>query len=188
MKKGLSTAAKTAIGGMSVALSVIILLPTALEIFVYALPAMAGMLTMFCVIELGKTWAFGVYFASSAIGLLLVPNKEAVVMYVAFFGYYPIIKAILESKLPRVPEYIIKFAVFNVSVLIAYVLLIKVFGMPFDEVMGIGDNATWSKFAVPIMLALGNIVFIVYDLALTRIATVYIRIWQKKFRKMFRFK
>lgn len=188
MKKGLSTAAKTAIGGMVVALSVVILLPTAFEILVYALPAMAGMLTMVCVIELGKSWSLGVYFATSTIGLLLVPNKEAVVMYVAFFGYYPIVKALLESKLPKLPEYIIKFAVFNASVLLAYILLIKVFGMPFDEVMGISDNASWSRLAVPIMLGMGNVVFIVFDLALTRVATAYLAVWQRRFKKMFRFK
>ena len=61
--KELSQASKTAIGGMAVALSVVLMLPTAFEIFVYALPAIAGMLTLFCVIELGKSWAAGVYAA-----------------------------------------------------------------------------------------------------------------------------
>ena len=95
----MSQSAKTAMGGMITALSVIILMPTALDLFVYALPAMAGMLTMFAVIELGKKWSFGVFTAVSLISVLLVPNKEAAVMYLAFFGYYPIAKAFLESKL-----------------------------------------------------------------------------------------
>ena len=72
--KQLSQASKTAIGGMAVALSVVLLIPTALELFVYALPALAGILTLFCVIELGKSWAFGVYLATALLSLLLVPN------------------------------------------------------------------------------------------------------------------
>ena len=62
---------------MLVALSVVLLIPTALEIFVYALPAFAGVITMFCVIEMGKSWAFGVYAATAIIGMLVLPNKEA---------------------------------------------------------------------------------------------------------------
>ena len=46
----MSVASKTAVGGMAAALSVVILIPTALDIFVYALPAFAGMITLFCVI------------------------------------------------------------------------------------------------------------------------------------------
>ncbi len=186
--RSISQASKTAIGGMVVALSVVLMLPTAFEIFVYALPAIAGMLTLFCVIELGKGWAAGVYAASSAIGLLLVPNKEAVVLYVAFFGYYAIMKAIFESHLPRVAEYLLKFLVFNMSVVVAYALLVKAFGMPLDQVLGIEEDVAWAKYAVPIFLAMGNVVFILYDFCLTRIATAYIKVLQKKFHKLFRFK
>lgn len=185
----MSQSAKTAIGGMITALSVVILMPTALDLFVYALPALAGMLTMFSVVELDKKWSTGVYTAVSLISLLLVPNKEAAVLYVAFFGYYPILKAILESKFPKAPEYIVKFLVFNISVIAAYAVLIKILGMPFDELMGLTeDSGPLKKYAAPVMLLLGNIVFITYDIALTRIVTAYLRVWQKKFRKLFPFK
>lgn len=185
----MSQSAKTAIGGMVTALSVVILMPTALDLFVYALPALSGMLTMFCVVELGKKWSVGVYAAVSILSLLLVPNKEAAVMYIAFFGYYPIVKAVLESKLPRTAEYLLKFLIFNVSVIAAYGALIKILGMPFDELMGLTEeDGMLRKYAVPVMLLLGNMVFVVFDIALTRIVTVYLRVWQKKFKKLFPFK
>ena len=76
----MSQSAKTAIGSMVTALSVVIMIPTALDIFCYALPAIAGMLILFCVIEIGKNWAFGVFAATSIISLILVPNKEAAVL------------------------------------------------------------------------------------------------------------
>lgn len=179
---------KVAMGGMLTALSVVILIPSALEIFVYTLPAMAAMLTMFAVIEINKKWAVGIYAATSVLGLLLVPNKEAVVLYAVFFGYYPVIKAIFESKLPKVAEYILKFAIFNVAIVLDFFIMTKIFGMPFEVFMGIeGETGAWVKYIVPIMLILGNIVFILFDIALTRIVTVYLRLWQKRFRKMFRF-
>lgn len=185
----MSQSGKTAIGGMITALSVVVLMPTALEVFVYALPAFAGMLIMFSVVELDKKWAFGIYVAVSVLSLMLVPNKEAAVLYAAFFGYYPILKAILESKLPKVPEYILKFAVFNLAMIASYAVLIKVLGMPFDELMGIeGETGFLARYMLPIMLGLGNIAFIFFDIATTRIITVYLRVWQKKFRKLFPFK
>lgn len=186
--KPMSQASKTAIGGMAVALSVVLLIPTALDIFVYALPAIAGFLTLFCVIELGKSWAFGVYFATALLSLLLVPNKEAAVMYTAFFGYYAIVKALLESKMPRTVEYLLKFLVFNVSVILAYLVLIHVFGMPLDDVLGIDGDVWWSKYALPVMLVLGNVVFLAFDFALTRMAMVYLKVLQPKLHKLFRFK
>ena len=72
--------------------------------------------------------------------------------------------------------------------MIAYMLLVKVFGMPFNKLMGIDGDAWWAKFAIPVMLILGNLVFILFDFLLTRLVTVYLAVWQKKFHKMFRFK
>ncbi len=186
----MSQSSKTAFGGMAAALSVVLLIPTAFELFVYALPAMAGIITMISVIELGRKWSFGVYTAVSLISLILVPNKEAVIFYIAFFGYYPILKSILESKLPRIIEYILKFLVFNVSAVLSYLVLIYALGMPFDELMGIdGDSSSFiRKFAVPIMLILGNIVFITFDFMLTTMVGTYLRVWQKRFKKLFPFK
>lgn len=188
--KTLNKVSKTAIGSMASALIVIILLPSVIDMLVYVMPAFASLVVMICVIELGRKWAFGVYACSSIISLLIVPNKEAVVMYVAFLGYYAIVKSLLESKrMPRVAEYIIKFAVFNVSVIIAFILLIKVFGMSYEQVMGIEGESGWMvKYIVPIMLVAGNIAFLAVDFLMTNAVGLYLRVWQKKFRKMFRFK
>lgn len=179
---------KVALGGMLVALSVVILIPSAMELFVYALPAMAGILTMFAVIELDKKWAAGIYAATSILGLLLVPNKEAVVIYAVFFGYYPILKAVVESKLPRAAEYAVKFLVFNVALVLDFFIMTKIFGMPFESFMGIeGETGGWVKYIVPILLVLGNLTFTVFDFGTTQLVTGYLRFWQKRFRRLFRF-
>ena len=185
----MSHAGKTALGAMAVALSVVLMLPTVMNSLVYALPAFAGILTLFCVIELGKSWAIGVYAATATLSLLLLPNKEAAVMYAAFFGYYPVVKALLEGRaLPRVLEYLFKFLVFNASVVAAYLLLVYAFGLPFNELMQIDEGASWAKYAAVILLGVGNVTFLIFDFLLTRMATIYLRLWQKKLHRMFRFK
>ncbi len=186
----MSQSAKTAIGGMTAALSVVLMLPTVMGIWTYALPAFAGILIMFTIIELDKKWAFGIYIAVSILSLILLPNKEAAVFYACFFGHYPIIKAILEGRnMPRVLEWIIKIVIFNASVLAAAFIMVNVFGMPLAELLGTeGETAWWVEFAVPITLLIGNITFIAFDYLLTISVVVYLNKWQKRFRKMFPFK
>lgn len=100
---------------MASALTVVLLIPTAFDLFVFALPAFASLITAFCVIELDKKWAFGVYAASSFVSLIIVPNKEAAVMYAAFFGCYPIVKALLEGKkMNKALRWLLKF-LFSIS-------------------------------------------------------------------------
>ena len=75
---------KCAIGGIVAALSLVLMISVAIFPFMeYALPAVAGALTIFMVIETDKKWAFGVYTTVAILGLLLVPNKEVAVMYLA---------------------------------------------------------------------------------------------------------
>lgn len=184
----MSNTSKTAIGAMLTALSVIILIPTALEIFVYALPAMAGVLTVIAVAELNKNWALGIYCATSILGLLVVPNKEAIIMYVAFFGYYGIIKSILETKFKKPVEYLLKFLLFNVSIITAAYVAMKVLGVSFNEYMDIDSAKWWAKYIVPITLLTANVAFVPYDYFLSIAITLYMRKWRKRLHKMFRFK
>lgn len=171
---------KTAVCGMVAALSVVIMMLTVIPVMTYSAPAFAGILLMVIVIEINKKWAFGVYVAVGILSLLLAADKEAAVMYVAFFGYYPIIKAILESKLPKILEWVSKFLIFNVTMVASYFVLIRVFGLSMDDMNELG------KYGPLILLAMGNVVFVVFDIAITRLATLYIYKWQKPFRKLFK--
>lgn len=69
----------------------------------------------------------------------------------------------------RAVQCIIKFAVFNLSILAAYGLMIYVFQMP--DVMT--EMGTLGQFTGLVTLLAGNIVFIVFELALTRIFYFY---------------
>ena len=82
----------------------------------YALPCFAGILTVAIVIEYGCKWAFGVYAVAAALSFFLSGDKEAVVMFIALFGYYPILKNILERAVANgILRWVIKYAVFNAA-------------------------------------------------------------------------
>lgn len=172
---------KTALGGIVSALSVVLMLMTAVIPFMsYALPLMAGALLILMVIEINKSWAFIVYVAVSLLAVFVVPDKEAAVFYVAFFGYYPIIKSTLEKHLPRVLEWVVKFFIFNAAVIAAYFFTVKVLGIPFD------DMGEWGKYGVFALLAVANVTFLVYDIMLTKLVTLYLYKFRKSFKKIFK--
>ncbi len=173
---------KTALGGIAAAVSVAIMfILSVIPFMTYATPAVAGALIIFITIELDRKWAFGVFAAVGLLSLMLVPDKEIAVLYAAFFGYYPIIKSILESRLrSKALEVVIKLLIFNISVIASYILMIKFMGITIDESEMLG------KFVIPLLLGLGNIVFIMYDFALTRLISAYLYKWQKYFKKIFK--
>lgn len=172
---------KCALGGIVSALSLVLMISVAVIPFLtYALPAVAGVLIVFIVVEIDKKWAFGVFSAVAILAFLLVPDKEVAMMYIAFFGYYPIIKALLESKLPVALGWVIKVLLFNVTMVAAYLVLIYVMGIEIDEI------TEYGAVAVPILLGAGSITFIAYDFALTQIITVYLVKWRKYFKRYFK--
>ena len=131
-------------------------------------------------IEIDKKWAFGIYAAVAILGIFLVPDKEVAVMYLAFFGYYPILKSLIESKCSRVIEWVLKLASFLSTIVISYFLMIKFMGVTIDEF------DTWGKWAIPILLGMGTFAFVIYDMALTRLVLLYNLKWRKYFRKYFK--
>ncbi|MBR2869348.1 MAG: hypothetical protein IKB88_09865 [Clostridia bacterium] len=172
---------KCAIGGIVSALSLVLMISVAIIPFLtYALPAVAGLLIVFIVIEIDKKWAVGVYSAVGILAFLLVPDKEVAMMYIAFFGYYPIIKAVLENRLPTALCWIIKVVTFVVTMVAAYLFLIFVMGIAIDEIDEFG------AVAVPMLLGAGCVAFVAYDIALTRIITVYLLKWRKYFKRYFK--
>lgn len=146
----------------------------------YALPAVAGVLIVFIVVEIDKKWAFGVFSAVAILAFLLVPDKEVAMMYIAFFGYYPIIKAVLESRLPVALSWVVKVLLFNLTMVAAYLVLIFVMGIEVDEI------TEYGMIAVPMLLGAGSITFIAYDFALTQIITLYLVKWRKYFKRYFK--
>lgn len=173
--------AKTALAGIVSALAVAIMFATTLIPFLtYALPAISGSLLILMVIEINKKWAFASYGAVSILSILLLNDKEAALIYIMFFGYYPIIKPLLESHLPKILEYISKFLIFNVSIIAATLMAIYVFNIPLEDVEKHGMKV------IPILLLMANVMFLLYDFTLTQLVELYLKKMQKGFGKLFK--
>ncbi|MBR5774053.1 MAG: hypothetical protein IKY44_04290, partial [Clostridia bacterium] len=83
----------------------------------------------------------------------------------------------LENIKLRPIEWMLKFLIFNVSVVSAYYVLINFFGIKISS-----ESFTFETMAL-ILLVLGNVLFLVYDIAFTRLVSVYIKIWRKHVHK-----
>lgn len=178
MKNPLKKSYRVAFGGISAAIAIVLLMMTGIFPFAdYALPAVAGVLSAAAVIELNPKSAWLMYAAVSIISLLVVPRKEPVMLYVFFFGYYPIIKSNLEKIKSHAVEWIIKFAIFNAAVVVCYFILM--FLMSSSEMLA--EFNEFGKYGIYLFWFAGNIIFLLYDIALTRLLSYYILIFREKF-------
>lgn len=176
----LKQSGKIALGGVLGALSLVFMLLTIFPYMTYALPAIAGVMLIPVVMENGVRWGWMVFAAVAFVAALIVPSMEAKVMFIAFFGYYPVLKATLERLRSRVLEWVLKLLVFNVTMVAAYLLMLYVFGLPADEFEIGGVNLPL------VFLGLGNVVFVIYDMALTSVITMYTKALHPKLMRIFR--
>lgn len=145
----------------------------------FAIPAMAGLFLTVLLIEIGAKWAFLAFLAVAFLALFLAPDKEAAYIFLAFFGYYPILKAFIERIHSRVLEWTAKLAVFNGAIIGCYSLILFVFRIP----NFVGEFGGYSSAFIWVLLLLGNGVFILYDVACTRLVALYLRVLRPKLSK-----
>lgn len=166
------------------AMAVACLLLTVFPFATYALPALASVFLMPVVIECGPRWATAVYTVEALLALLITPDMEAKLLFVAFFGYYPIIKSLTERLKSRFLEWACKLLVFNGAVVAAYAVLAAVgFSLDMFRISGVAIPL-WG-FLLAFLLA-GNVIFILYDIALTRLLPLYFSRFRPLFRRLFR--
>lgn len=168
-----------ALSGIIAALSVVIMLVAYFPYFTYAMPAIAGCFLIILVFESGKKSAFTVFSAVSILSFFIC-EKEAALSYIFFFGYYPIVKALIEQINNRALEYVAKFALFNAA--FTAILLLGTFVFSIDA----GEMGDFGKYTVLVLLAAGNIMFICYDFCLTKLVSLYLRKYRTKISKLLR--
>ena len=120
------------------------------------------------------------YACVALLSLLITPSMEAKVLFIAFFGYYPVLKALIERLRKIWLEWIIKLAVFNLTMIGAYWIMLTFLGLPADSFEIFGLDLPF------VILAIGNVAFVLYDIALTGAITTYLRVLQPKLARLFR--
>lgn len=143
----------------------------------YSVPALASLCVMYMMIEFGGGTAAVVYAAISLLSVLLAADKETALMFTCFFGYYPIIKCVFERKLSRPIAWLLKFLVFNVSICATYFVITKIIIVP----AVLEEFKTYTVWFVALLLLLGNILLVVFDLALTKLISAYLFKYRSRF-------
>ena len=158
-----------ALSGMLAALGAVLLgLGGIVPLATYAAPVLASTVVLVAREECRMGAAFGCYVVSAALGLLLSPDREAALLY-AFLGYYPLLKPRLDALRPRLLRAVAKLLLCCAAVGAMYALLIFVFRL---EAV-VREAAETSPALLAATIALGVVVFFVYDLALARLTTLY---------------
>ena len=176
-KRSLGTKEKTKRIAICAALSalgvVTLYLGSFISVLDMSMAVIASVFTVIAVIEYGKGAPWLVYAVTGILSLVLLPEKSPALLYICFMGFYPIIKEKLESK-RKIVSWVFKEVIFNVTLAVMLLLSNLVFSPTAEE--------PWYWMLIFVILA--EIVFPIYDLALTRVISFYIY----KLRPRFKFR
>lgn len=159
---------RLAVSAILAAMGVVLLyLGALIEVLDLSVAVLASLVCVFAVIEMGGAWPWMIYFVVSILSLVLLPQKTAAAVFALFFGYYPILKAYFE-RLKPIFSWVLKFLIFNVILTCGYFTVKALFGFP---------DAVWLETAWggAALYVLGNATFLLYDFALTRLISAYLR-------------
>lgn len=165
--------------GIIAALAAVVMLLSYFPYLTYAVPAVAGLLLTTVVIEIGLKWSVCTFFAS-VFPIFLFAETECKLLYICFFGYYPILKAVFDSRFGKTSGWILKLLVFNSAVCAVYFVFAGLFGVPLDELTELG------RYGVAALWLFGNFVFVVYDIAVSRSVAFYMNTLHPRVQKAFK--
>jgi hypothetical protein len=159
-----------AVSAMLCALGVILLaLGSLLQVLDISMAVIASLLVIFAVIELGGKYPYLVYAVTALLSMLLIPYRSAPLFYLCFMGYYPILKEKIEGRVSPVLGWVIKLAVLCVALAVSAAVALWAFGL------------FQPSLLVLFALLLCIPVFVLYDIALTRLISLYFVKWRHLF-------
>lgn len=109
----------------------------------------------------GRKWAAGVFAVTAGLGFLLFPGTTAV-GYALFFGYYPILKSLIERVHGRLRPWLLKLAAYTAA-FIGYWFLARALFSGAEEL-----------YPAYVLYVLGAAAFIVYDFCYTLAIRFYL--------------
>lgn len=113
----------------------------------------------------GVGGALLVYLGASLLGLILIPNKLALIPYVAMFGYYPILKFYIEKINSGIIQVIFKAVYFAAATCLALLCFKAV----------IAQSIHMPDYPVAVLIIGGIILLMLYDFVMTFLINWYIR-------------
>ena len=125
--------------------------------------AFSSLFVAAAIIEIGLVSGIYVFAVSSAIGMLLAPDKAAPLLFVLFFGYYPVVKSLIERIKPPVVMWFLKLLVFNVSLTVIWLFMKVLF-------FGFLENTPGAL----LIFLFGNAVFVLFDYGYSKVIQFYL--------------
>ena len=171
---------RVALGGIVSALCLVTMfLAGVIPALYLLLPGIAGILLMIISVEVNTGWAFLTYLAVGLLAMFVTFDKEAALIFIMFFGHYPILRFYIQKIPLGLIRLIVKLLVFNICIIAYFYVTVYIFGLQdileeFDEI---------GKYGAYIMLGVSNIVFLIYDFDLEFLYKVYLKRILPKFRK-----
>lgn len=165
--------------GVLSALAVVVMLITFIPYLLFIAPVLACCIVAIINIELDYKYALSSYAVISTLSILFSPDKEAAMIFVGVFGLYPLIKGFFENKFrSNILKFILKLLYLNITLVISYLVIVFIFGIPLEGMNDLG------KFTIPILIILANFMFIMNDVALSAVFTLYSKKFKGKFFKL----
>lgn len=145
-----------ALGGLLAAVAVVIMcLGTFIPVATYICPMLCCMVEALVLKFCGKRIAWTWHAAVCILCMLMAPDKEAAIVFVAL-GFYPLIKQRLDFIKLGI---LLKLLYFNIAVGISYAVMICLLGMA----QLISENMELGYSGLALLLVLGNITFLLLD-------------------------
>lgn len=155
-----SPASMMALGGILAALAVTVMsMGTLIPVATYVCPMICMLLLQMVLKTCGKRTAWAWYAAVAILSLLMAPDKEAAIVF-CVLGCYPILKVWMDQ---RKGKWLWKAVFFNISILMAYWLMLNVLGL--EQV--VKDLNESGILLSAVLLVLGNVTFFLLDRLLT---------------------
>ena len=171
---------RVALGGIVSALCLVTMFLAGVMPALYLLlPMISGVLLMIIAIEVNKGWALLTYLSVSLLSLFVTFDKEAALIFILFFGHYPIIRMNIQKIKLKILRRAVKFILFNACTIVYFYSTVYLLGM--DEM--IEEMQDFGRYGAYIMLALANFVFLLYDFNLDYMYILYRSHLMPKFRK-----
>lgn len=165
---------RVALVGILAALSLIFLYLSAVSPAArIGIVAISGLFPAGAVVSAGLGAGFFCYGAAGLLGLLLLPAKANALLYLLFFGLWPMLKSLLEHLPARSLEWVCKLAVFN-GILSLFWFGLRALLLPFLP----GYLQTWWM-----VYAIGNAAFVIYDIGFSKLIAFYMARVDKVLRK-----
>ncbi len=144
--------------------------------FEYVSPMVAGVLIWVIRERLGVRYGLVSYAAVGLLTMLFTANYEASMMFIFLLGYYPIVRQYIMKIKATVLRWVAKVALYAAAAVSCYFVLINLFGMS----QLLEDMGEFGQYGQWVMLGLGAVAFVLYDLFLGLFFPFYEKVLKPK--------